>query len=207
MPAIILAAGDSVRMGYPKALLPIGNGTFLTHILDELISLDLGDCLVVLGRDAPLIRPWIREHQARILINPNPDRGQLSSIQMGLANLELTAPGCLVWPVDHPTVTGSLVRRLLDLFWRTGAPLVLPVFNNRRGHPAIFGRKVFQELLDTPAEQGAKAVVAHHQSTAALLETTEAAIVEDVDTPDDYLKLTGETLTAALARLGMSLPR
>jgi len=78
--------------------------------------------------------------------------------------------------------------------------LALPVYEGRRGHPAILSPALFQEILDTPTEAGMKGVVQRHQDAIALLPTGESSVAHDIDTPEDFLKLTGETLEAALAR-------
>ena len=201
--AIVLAAGDSTRMNYPKALLPLGDATFLTHILEILDRLGFAEPCVVLGRDAARVRPVIAGARIRILINQAPERGQLSSIQLAISNLGPACSACLVWLVDQPAVSELLVGSLVKLFQDTGAPLALPRCGEKMGHPVIFRRQLFQELLDTPSEQGAKQVVLRHAHQAAILSTGEAGCVEDVDTPKDYYLLTGETLDAALSRRGV----
>jgi len=198
--AIVLAAGDSKRMNYPKALLPLGEGIFLTRILGILDRLGFAEPCVVLGKDADRVRLVIAGARIRLLINQAPERGQLSSIHLALSNLDPACSACLVWPVDQPNVSESLVGNLVKLFQDTGAPLALPRCGEKRGHPVIFDRELFQELLDAPLEQGAKQVVMRHAHQAAILATDETGTVEDIDTPKDYYLLTGETLDAALSR-------
>jgi molybdenum cofactor cytidylyltransferase len=187
-------------MGYPKALLPLGPGTFLTRILDTIKEAGLVDPVVVLGKDAPLIKSAVGGRCRRILINPDPSRGQLSSMQLAIMNLASAADGCLVWPVDQPAVLPEVVRGLVELFESTRAPLVFPFCAEKRGHPAIFNRSLFKELLEAPLESGAKSVVLRHQHETALLPTTNTATILDIDTPEDYLRLAGENLESALKR-------
>jgi len=176
-------------MGSPKALLPLGSGTFLTVILKKLGQLELGVPIVTLGRHADSIAPVIPEECGRILINPDPDRGQLSSMKLALGHVSSACTGCLFWPVDHPLVSVDLVRALVDLFLDTRAPIVLPRVGSRRGHPAIFDRSVFKELLDLPMEGGPKRLVQKYQKEIAHLPTEESGAVEDIDTPEDYQRL------------------
>lgn len=187
-------------MGYPKALLPLGNSTFLIRILDTVQELEMPQPCIVLGADAREIRLSLRNRPVRVLINQDFQQGQLSSIKLALRNLDSSCPGCLIWPVDHPCVSKALVEELIRLFLDTKAPLALPRCGGLRGHPAIFRRVLFQELLDAPMEKGARGVVLHHQGEIALLDTLESATITDIDTPEDYLRLTGETIAAALAR-------
>jgi molybdenum cofactor cytidylyltransferase len=202
---IILAAGDSARMGFPKALLPIGGDTFLTRILRTLEHLGLEDPTVVLGKHAARIRPYITQWRVRIVVNPRPDAGQLSSIKLALSELD-SCEACMLWPVDQPGITESLVRDLIRLFRVSGAPLALPCLGGKNGHPAIFRGTLFREILDTPVHEGLKQMVLRHRGETALLATEEVAVIEDVDTPADYFRLTGERLTEVLARSNEKSP-
>ncbi len=204
---IVLAAGDSARMGFPKALLPIGKETFLTRILNTLEHAGLSGATVVLGNQAAWIRSTLPVGHARILVNPRPAEGQLSSIRLALSTLDPACGGCMLWPVDQPGISENLVRELVRLFMNSNALLALPHRGDRRGHPAIFRRALFQEILDTPLQDGLKKMVLGHQRETVLLPTDEVAAIEDIDTPQDYYRLTGENLEAALARSALNFPR
>src|SRR5512135_3167077 len=128
---IVLAAGDSSRMGYPKALLPTGSHTFLSLILDTLGSACPGAVTVVVGRHAEQIRSRTVASNVRFLVNPRPELGQISSIQLALGNLERDRAGCLIWPVDHPMVSAALVRGLIGAFQDSQAWIVVPVCGGR----------------------------------------------------------------------------
>lgn len=197
---IILAAGDSTRMGYPKALLPLGRNRFLTEILEKVEGLGLPPALVILGRDAQRIQPLTANFRARVLINSDPGRGQISSIQLGVGHLEPGSSGCMIWPVDLPAVPADLVGKLADLFIRSGARITMPRCRGRNGHPAIFHGELFKPLLSLPIGKGAKELIQSHSRQTSFLETNELSTIEDVDTPDDYRKLTGEALQSALGR-------
>ncbi len=197
---IILSAGDSRRMGHPKALLPIGNETFLTRILRIVREVGLADPVIVLGRASDAIRPSIRGGSVHIEINPDTDRGQLSSIQIGILSLDATTQDCMIWPVDQPSVSLHLVRRLSQLFVQSECLIAFPKFGQRRGHPAIFHRSLFGEFLESPMAEGPKKILQRHIQDTAELVTDESAVVQDIDTPAEYEALTGETLQSALAR-------
>jgi molybdenum cofactor cytidylyltransferase len=195
---IILAAGDSLRMGFPKALLPLGQNTFLTRILGILKDAGLPKPTIVLGRAASTIQPTIRDWPADIHINPDPSRGQLSSIQLALSRLDQEFAAAMIWPVDQPAISVDLVRRLVQLYVTSESWITCPAFGNRRGHPAIFNRALFREFMDAPWEQGPKGIILRHQDSLATLDTEEPASVEDIDTPEQYRKLTGAALNIAL---------
>jgi molybdenum cofactor cytidylyltransferase len=201
---VILAAGDSTRMGYPKALLPFGKGTFLRKILETLAWLELAEPFVVVGKDADRIAPTVVPFRASILVNPEPGRGQLSSMQLALAALDAEHEGCLFWPVDQPSVAETVVRGLVRLFEDSGALLTLPVCNGRRGHPAIFRRELFNELLTAPIGEGPKRIVTGYEHKTALFPCLDLATIHDVDTPEDYLALTGVELETSLRGLGVA---
>jgi molybdenum cofactor cytidylyltransferase len=197
---VILAAGDSSRMGYPKALLPLGDEIFLNAVLRKIEKLGLPVPVVVLGRDAARIQPMIEEHRTRILLNQAPDRGQLSSIQLALADVDPHFIGCLIWPVDQPGVPESIVGDLVELFLSSGAMMALPRCGDKKGHPAIFHRSLFKELMAIPPSEGAKNLVLKYQTQTAVLQTAEPSTIQDIDTPEDYRRFTGETIEAALMR-------
>lgn len=191
---IILSAGDSSRMGYPKALLPLGDRTFLSQILSVLEGLELDVPRVVLGKHAEQICQKISSRDVRIIINQNPERGPISSIRLAISALEPTCPGCLIWPVDSPLVSQSLVKQLVCTFMRSHAPMIVPGCGESRGHPVVVSRQLFPELLTSPLEEGLKTLVRKYSHQIAIVPTGETAAIEDIDTPEDYLRVTGKTL-------------
>jgi len=199
---IVLSAGDSSRMGFPKALLPLGARTFLTQILGVLNGFCLADPVIVLRNHAVEIQSALGNLPGRVVINKNPEQGQLSSIKLALNQLGAAPQACLIWPVDHPAVSVKVVDGLIRLFLQTHAPLVLPTYGGKRGHPVIFDRSLFPEFQAARLEEGPKNIILSRLHECALLSTAESAVVEDVDTPEDYLKLTGISLESALAGRG-----
>jgi molybdenum cofactor cytidylyltransferase len=197
---IVLAAGDSTRMGYPKALLPLGEELFITRILRVLRNAELPRPVIILGRAAAAIQPRIQDWPADILINSDPDRGQLSSIQLAFAHVAPEYAGGMIWPVDQPAVSENLVRRLAELFLSSESRIVFPKCGGKSGHPAIFHRDLFQEFMDAPLKEGPKSILLRHQQETIELTTEESAAVQDIDTPSDYLELTGKSLQATLAK-------
>ena len=201
---MVLAAGESQRMGFPKALLPLGAQTFLTRVLATLGGLGYEEPCVVLGAHAERIQPLLRNSRARVVINQDFRSGQLSSIKVALRDQDENCGACMIWPVDQPAISGSVVKELVQLFLNSHAALVLPQCQGRRGHPAIFSKELFPELLEASLQEGGRAVVLRNQDRMALLPTEDASTISDIDTPDDYYKLTGETLKEALRRRGRS---
>ena len=167
---VILAAGESRRMGRDKALLPFGPENFLDHLIAVLQG-EASPLLVVLGHHAEQIESRIaRAGGVEIVRNPDYALGQLSSLQAGLRALaNQPVAGALVCLVDHPAITKEVVRTLLDRFGSRGARILIPTSNGRRGHPVLFAASLFQELLDAPLEEGARSVVRRHAEEIELV--------------------------------------
>lgn len=190
--AIILAAGKSERMGRPKALLDYGGKTFLAHQLDILRRSEADFLRVVLGHRPEEILAEVEVPPAEVVINRDYERGMLSSLQAGIRSLAgLAVEAALVCPVDHPAVTAELVDRLIDCHRTTGRGIVIPVAGERRGHPVLFAARLFDELLRAPVEVGARHVVRSHPEEVFEYRTGEAGVLADIDTPEDYNRLTG----------------
>jgi molybdenum cofactor cytidylyltransferase len=191
IPAIILAAGASSRMGRPKALLPIAadGTTFLERLVRTLRAASVDDVIVVVGYDADLVRGLIESAglAVRTTDNREPSRGQLSSL---IAALEVAdRPGVqavLVAPVDQPLVAVETVRRLLDVYHRTRAPVVRPAREGRHGHPVIFDRSLFDECRRADPSAGAREVIQRHRSDAIDVTVDDEGAFLDIDTPEAY---------------------
>lgn len=186
--AIILAAGESTRMEGPKALLPFKGKTLIRRVADSLTAAGgLSPIVVVLGAHEELIRPEVAKLNVHVITNDGYRTGQLSSLQKGLEVVrESPATGVLVHPVDHPAVKTETVRAILKCFAASHAPVVVPTYNGRRGHPVIFSEKLFDELMKAPVEIGARAVVWRHVEDIVEVATDDCAIIQNIDTPKDY---------------------
>lgn len=185
---IILAAGESRRMGYPKPLLKIGHRTFVAHITETMLSV-VPRLVVVLGAHSDRIRVAI-PHDTRIAIveNPNYARGQLSSLKVGLNEVQPGAAGALVHLGDHPMVQVKTFRAIVDSYDRTGKQIVIARHNGHRGHPVIFDRGLFAELQSCPEEEGARHVVNADPMRVAYVDSDDPGINLDLDTASDLIR-------------------
>jgi len=203
VPGVILAAGASSRMGRPKALLPTSTPgeTFLSRLVGTLVAGGLDDLVLVVGRlagpeEAALARvvdglPPI----LRVVENPDPSRGQLSSLQTGLAVVDHPGiRGMLVTLIDVPLVSAGTVRALLGAYEATGAPVVRPARQGRHGHPVIFDRGLFDALRQADPAGGARAIVRANIGRAVEVTVDDEGAFIDVDTPDDYARVFGRTI-------------
>lgn len=200
IPGVVLAGGASSRMGgRPKALLPTGRGDemFLTRIVSSLRAGGVDDVVVVAGRHAGAIGRVVERlvPPVRMLRNPAPDQGQLSSLLVALRAVD--HPGVramLVTLVDLPLVAPATVRAILSGYRRTGAPMVRPVRHGRHGHPVLFDRSLFDALRDADRALGAKPVVRAHAAAGLDIDITDEGAFTDVDTPEDYQRVFGMPL-------------
>ena len=187
--AVILSGGASRRMGSPKALLPYQGRPFLEHLLDVAKHPGIGVRRVVLGPDADAISAQVALKADEIVINKDWERGQLSSIQMAIRSLPAGTDGLLLCPVDHPLISASLVADLIDSFEKTNAPVVVPLYEGRRGHPVIFAARLYEEILNAPYDTGARAVVWAHRNEICEVSTTEEGCVLNLNDPEAFGKI------------------
>ena len=193
--AAILAAGESRRMGRPKALVPFEGLTFVEHLLQATNHPRVGIVRVVLGANAESIQAELKLDQEIVVVNQDWQQGQLSSIQSAIRSLpaDQTA-GLLLCPVDHPLISTQLVSRLIAEFDSGRKLIVVPTHQGRRGHPVIFHASLYAELLDASPNVGARQVVWAHPDAIAEIETDEAGVILNLNDP--------ETMRKALGHLG-----
>ncbi len=186
--AVILSAGESSRMGRPKALLPVDGETFIEKIVGALARTRVGKIIVVLGHDAETLKRRLEHLAAAFLVNADYKSGQLSSLQTAVRRLQSDreCDGMLVHLVDHPYISSTLVDTMIERFYESNKLIVVPRCQGKRGHPVIFSRALFNELLTAPLDQGAKAVVNAHRDETLEIETDDAGIAVDIDTPELY---------------------
>ena len=182
-------------MGRSKALLPHADGktTFVAHAVRACRDAGLPVILVVGRPDDAALREAVVELQAEFVTNPDPDRGQLSSLVAGLEVADHTygADAIVVLPVDVPLVTASGIRALCTCAAAGGAAILRSASGGRHGHPVLFTRQVFDELRQADPDLGARAVVRADRSRVVDVEVGEPGVLVDVDTPDDYRRAFG----------------
>jgi len=190
--AVILAAGESKRMGSPKALLLYDSRTFLEHLMDITRHPKIGTQLIVLGAGAEEITKQVGLNPAMTVVNPDWQSGQLSSIKAAIKSIgSKQTGGLLLCLVDHPLITSALVNELVETFYSEKKPIVIPTFHGKRGHPVIFARKLFDELLAAPDETGARSVVWKHANEVCEVSTTEEGVVLNLNDPETFRSAIG----------------
>ena len=186
--AIILAAGQSKRMGQPKMLLPWGNTTVLEKVIATFKAADVEDILVVIGGDRDAVESLVGG-SAQIIFNPNYAKGEmLSSVQVGLVGLKPGAEAALIGLGDQPQVRERSVRSVLKAYRNSGASLVVPSFQMRRGHPWLVARVHWDEILEMRSPASLRDFLNCHADEIHYVELHHESVLQDLDTPGDYLK-------------------
>jgi len=180
---VIIGAGAGTRFGGPKAEAVLADGRrFLDTIVETAKSAGLDPIVAVLppGVAAPA--------GVRVVVNPKPKSEQIASARLGLAQLTNSpVSSALLWPVDHPFVSLESVLAVMDAARRTGAQIVIPAFESRRGHPALFHRETWRELMTVP-DGGARAVIRADPSRVATVQVTDRGVLRDIDVRGDLAK-------------------
>jgi molybdenum cofactor cytidylyltransferase len=196
---VILAAGESSRMGRDKALLPWPpphNGvsttqeTFLSAAIRSLFSTDF--VLVVAGKNENALAPVVYANGASMIVNPDPDRGQFSSLQVGVREvLNRGRDGAIITLVDRPPASSATIDVLRQAY-EAAAPdvwAVVPDFSGKHGHPFAVGREMIEAFLQAPAAATAREVEHRLQSHIQYVAVDDPNVVLNVNTPDEYTKL------------------
>ena len=196
--AIILAAGDSTRMGRPKALLPDTDGRpFVARVVRTFAEAGVRDVIIVAGSQHAAIVDAIAADRPPVtpvfVTNSQPSLGQLASLRIGLSvATKLDVDGVLVTPVDIPMVRPSTVRELVRVWERTRAPIVRPAVGERHGHPVLFACAVFDALRSAPLASGARTVVHAWGDRLVNVPVDDPGCLFDIDTPADYDTIVGK---------------
>jgi molybdenum cofactor cytidylyltransferase len=186
---VVLAAGASSRMGYSKALLMLVGRSFLDRVLEGMRGGGVSRCTVVVADSADEVAGSAKALGADVVVNPEPELGQISSLRVGVRALRAGCPGAVVTLVDHPLVKPSTYHAVAAELGRDPDALVVPVFGRKRGHPLGLGRKWFDELLRVPEDRGARWLLYQHSEDVVELQVDDPGVLLDLDTPEDVQKV------------------
>jgi len=189
--AVVLAAGEGRRMGGPKALLPMGDTSFLARVCNLLARPRVAAVVAVIGAEAERVRAEARLPAGVLVVENEVWReGMLSSVWCGLDAAESQdADGILLHPVDHPVIAAETVDRVVTAL-HEGAFAAVPVHGGRRGHPGGFSREAFGPLRAAPADRGARSVLAEHRTRVVEVAGDPGCLL-GVNTPADHRRLAG----------------
>jgi molybdenum cofactor cytidylyltransferase len=184
--AVILAAGQSRRMGQPKMLLPWGNTTVLGKVIEMIRYAGIDDVLIVTGGAKAEVEKSIRHYAVRIAHNDN--KGEmLESIQIGLRT-QKNSEAVLIALGDQPQIEGETARKIIEAWNRTCTGIVVPSYENKRGHPWLIAKKYWDEILNMPTDKSMRDFFSQHKDEILYVNVDTPTILQDLDTPEDYMK-------------------
>jgi len=186
--AIVLAAGESKRMGQNKLLLPWEGKTILECVLDALLTSRVDEVILVLGHEAKRIREKVPAQKIKIVINSDYKKGMSTSIRQGLRALNDKVKAFLIVLGDQPGISKEVYGRLIEAFQqaRPKKNIILPTYKGRRGHPVLFSVKYLKEATHLKGDVGCRQILADHPDDILAVEMDTDAILDDIDTPEEY---------------------
>jgi len=185
--AVILAAGESKRMGQPKMLLPWGKGTVISHVITNFRNAGLKDIIVVTGGARERLDEAISHFDVKAVYNDDFAKGDmLTSIQCAIEALPLRTKAMLIGLGDQPLVRAGTVQMICEAYEKTKSPIVVPSYQMRRGHPWLVAKTYWTELLNMKSPNSPRDFLRSHQKDIYYVYVDDMGILADLDTPEDY---------------------
>jgi molybdenum cofactor cytidylyltransferase len=184
--AILLAAGESKRMGKPKLLLPIGNGTVLGKTADALLSSQADEVIVVLGANAQEMKKAIAGKPVKIVFNPDYRQGMSTSLIAGLKQVSARAKRIMVALSDQPLIEKRIYNRLIEESFNSGKGITAPTYQAKRGNPIIFAISYKEELLQLKGDVGGREILRRHPDDILEVAVDSESVIININTMDEY---------------------
>jgi molybdenum cofactor cytidylyltransferase len=185
--AILLAAGESKRMGRPKLLLKWGQSTVIEKCVDTLLASNIDELIVVLGYRAEAIRRKLGSRRLKAVINPHYQLGMSTSVRRGLGEVSPSCEAVLIALADQPSIEKELIDRLIDEYRENPHGIVLPSYRGEWGHPVILNRPRYQEEMENlTGDRGCKQILNLHPEDIVEVEVKSEAVVADIDSWEEY---------------------
>jgi molybdenum cofactor cytidylyltransferase len=184
--ALVLAAGESRRMGRSKQLLSYDNKTILETVIDHITQSSVDEILIVLGADRENIEEAIKGLPVKSVYNPRFKEGMLSSAQKGFVSLPEEVKAVLVFLGDQPKIPSSVIDQVIRAYHSSKKGIVVPVYGKKRGHPVLISTKYREEVSHLNPQIGLRELIHNHPEDILEIEIESSSILEDIDTPEDY---------------------
>jgi CTP:molybdopterin cytidylyltransferase MocA len=191
--AIILAGGESKRMKSPKMLLPFHDKTIIEKVIGNVIASEVDNIMVVLGAFHDEILYVIKEMPVLTCYNENYKEGMLSSVKCGFRNLPDKIEAVLVFQGDQPMISSGIINKILHSYQYSDKGLVMPVFQNKRGHPLLIDQKYVNEVEKLSNEEGLRSLAEEHSTDVLEVSVNNPEILRDIDTQEDYIRELNQT--------------
>lgn len=186
---IILAAGQSRRMGQPKMLLPWGTSTVIEHVITVFLNAGIKEVLVVTGGAREQVDKATATYPVHSVHNSDYEKGEmLSSLQLGLRSLPGRVQATLIGLGDQPQIQERTVHLVCEAYRESKSGLVIPSFQMRRGHPWLVARSLWNEILALKAPETARDFLNSHTAEIHYVDVGTSSVLADLDTPEDYHK-------------------
>lgn len=186
--ALLLAAGSSRRMGTIKQLLPLGDKPVIRHCVDTILAAGIRDLVVVVGASGEQVADALHDTPAMIVPNDLPHSQMADSVRFGLNALNDRFTGVLVCLSDHPLISAATYETIRRLHRETPGSIIIPIYQGRRGHPALFPLKALQEIRTGATLRD---IIQKDAARVRLIETEDEGTVLDMDTEDEYQRIVG----------------
>ncbi|MCJ7822844.1 MAG: nucleotidyltransferase family protein [Armatimonadetes bacterium] len=184
--AVVLAAGDARRFGAPKLLMPFGDSTIVGCVVAALEAAGIDPIIVVAGSQAPAIAEALSAAPARVVHNPQPTLGMLSSVRIGVGALPEGIDRFLLALADQPRISPEHIRRLLQAHRASGKGIAIPTYQGKRGHPVVFAARYRPNILALDNTHTLRDVIHSRPDDIAEIETASDAVIRDIDTREQY---------------------
>ena len=189
--AVILAAGESKRMGKQnKLLLPVAGEALLVKLIKSVCDSDVGQVIVVIGHEAEKIRRKLNNFPLSFVYNPNFSEGMTTSIKSGVKEVSPDCDGYMICLADMPFINTSEINKLIHAYAQNRIKekrlIVIPVYQGHRGNPVLFSTEFREDILEHKMEYGCKGVIMKNFESVKEIEMDDDSMLLDVDTLEDY---------------------
>jgi molybdenum cofactor cytidylyltransferase len=186
--AVILAAGESKRMGFPKMLLPFNGSTMLECVINSVSQSKIDKVIIVLGAEKESLIQLAEKLKIEYCYNENYKEGMLSSVQCGFRKLPEDCTACIVFQGDQPLINSDVIDTIIEAYRASDKGIVIPVFNKKRGHPVLIDIKYRHNITALNPAKGLRSLASVFSEDVLEVETHEPGILRDFDTYQQYLK-------------------
>ena len=186
--AIILAAGESKRMGFPKMLLPFNGISMLENVIRNIKGSVIDNTLVILGAEREALTELVSKSSVTYCFNDNYKEGMLSSVKCGFRNLPSDFEAVLVFQGDQPFISSKVINMVIEGYRSSGKGIVIPVYEKNRGHPILIDRKYRKEIETLDKQEGLRSLSRKFSEDVMEVKTDDRGILRDFDTYDEYKK-------------------
>jgi molybdenum cofactor cytidylyltransferase len=192
---ILLSAGLSSRFGSPKALAKINDKHLIEELQNTLISSNIDEIIIVLGAHKEQIKPFLLKHKkVKVVYNKDYNFGQTSSFQVGLKSVSVLSEAVMLLPVDFPFIKIKTINCLIASYAKLNPKILIPSFDNQKGHPPLFSISLKEEFLDLSMEKGINSVSHHYTSETQLVPVNDKGCLCTFNTPEEFEKIKAEII-------------